>query len=264
VQQVRALHQARGRREQQLLLLEGTHLLQECRRLQLQPQRLIATERWLAMHPQLQGPDVVQPVSPEVLTAMATTDTPDGVITLLDHPQPSLEPPRWPRASAPLLLGLDRIQDPGNLGTMLRSALAAGVDQVWLGGGADPWQPKVLRASAGAALELPVQRLEHLDAPVSLAQDRAASVVAAVREGGMPYWLHDWQQPTLLLLGNEGAGLSSDLLTRPLVQVTIPHLSAVESLNVAVAAGVLLLERCRQQATAAPDKRESSAAELGR
>ena len=75
VQQVRALHQARGRREQQLLLLEGTHLLQECRRLQLQPQRLIATERWLAMHPQLQGSDVVQPVSPEVLTAMATTDT---------------------------------------------------------------------------------------------------------------------------------------------------------------------------------------------
>ena len=74
MQQVRALHQARGRREQQLLLLEGTHLLQECRRLQLQPQRLIATERWLAMHPQLQGSDVVQPVSPEVLTAMATTD----------------------------------------------------------------------------------------------------------------------------------------------------------------------------------------------
>lgn len=264
MQQVRALHQARGRREQKMLLLEGTHLLQECRRLKLQPQRLIATERWLVMHSQLLASEPLQPVSPEVLAAMATTDSPDGVITLLAHPQPKQQPPQWPCLEAPLVLGLDRVQDPGNLGTILRSALAAGVHQVWLGGGADPWQPKVLRASAGAALELPLLRLDSLDAALGLAQGHGAAVLAAVREGGMPYWQHDWQQPTVLLLGNEGSGLDATLLSQPLAQVTIPHDSAVESLNVAVAAGVLLLERCRQQAMAGPGRGESPAAELGR
>ena len=107
MQQVRALHQARGRREQKMLLLEGTHLLQECRRLKLQPQRLIATERWLVMHSQLLAGEPLQPVSPEVLAAMATTDSPDGVITLLEHPQPKQQPPQWPCLEAPLVLGLD-------------------------------------------------------------------------------------------------------------------------------------------------------------
>ena len=80
VQQVRALQQPRGRREQGLLLLEGTHLLQECRRLGLPLDRLIATTRWQEQHPTLLGSEPLQPVSPEVLQAMASTDSPDGVI----------------------------------------------------------------------------------------------------------------------------------------------------------------------------------------
>ena len=258
---VRALHQPRGRREQGLVLLEGTHLVQECRRCGLQPELLIATPAWLTGHAALAGAWPCQPVTAELLTAMASTESPDGVIALvapgaLPPPPPSPQP-----ASEGLWLALDRLQDPGNLGTLLRTALACGVGGLWLGGGADPWQPKVLRASAGASLQLPVQRLEALETLVTAALAVGWQVLAAVREGGEPYWAVDWRAPSLLLLGNEGAGLAPELLAVAGVRrVSIPHDGRVESLNVAVAGGVLLLERWRQVTV---DRGESSAAGLG-
>jgi TrmH family RNA methyltransferase len=132
---------------------------------------------------------------------------------------------------------------------VLRTALAAGVGEIWLGGGADPWQPKVLRASSGASLALAIARFEadELLERVRLARSAGSSVIAAVVRGGVPYWSHDWLSPTLLMLGNEGAGLSAELLALADARLTLPHCAAVESLNVAVAAAPLLLERERQR-----------------
>jgi TrmH family RNA methyltransferase len=123
------------------------------------------------------------------------------------------------------------------------------VDQVWLGEGADPHQPKVLRASAGAALALPLLRLTAagLLERLGRAQAGGLQLAAAVASGGQPYWQLDWQRPTVLLLGNEGAGLAPELASLAGSAVTIPHAPAVESLNVAVAAAPLLLERWRQR-----------------
>jgi TrmH family RNA methyltransferase len=258
---VRELHQAKGRREQGLLLLEGTHLLQECERLAIAPTLLIATSRWLERHPELALLGPLQAVTPEVLEAMATTTSPDGVLALLSPPAAATLPAAGPQ---PMVLALDRVQDPGNLGTLMRTALAAGVEQLWLGGGADPWQPKVLRASAGAALELPLKRLESLEQCLGQAKADGWSLRAAVRQGGVPYWQLDWRQACVLVLGNEGAGIDPALERLGLEPVTIPHSPQVESLNVAVAAGVLLLERQRQGWVAAADRGESSAIELGR
>ena len=258
---MRELHQAKGRRQQGLLLLEGTHLLQECQRLSLEPRLLIATSLWLERHPQLSGFGPLQVVSPEVLEAMATTTSPDGVLALLPPPAAATLPAA---GAKPLVLALDRVQDPGNLGTLMRTALAAGVEQLWLGGGADPWQPKVLRASAGAALELPLRRFESLEQCLGQAKAAGWPLRAAVRQGGVPYWQLDWQQACILLIGNEGAGIDPALERLGLEPVTIPHSPQVESLNVAVAAGVLLLERQRQGWVAAADRGESSAIELGR
>ncbi len=305
VGRLRALHQGRGRREQQRLLLEGTHLLQEVLRLGLRPDWLLASAAWIGRHGDLlsqlrQGyrhpgdvPLQVRVVSEEVLEAVATTERPDGVVLTLplaQLPQPGTWPaggsqpvPRpGPVASgaevAPFVLALDRLQDPGNLGTLLRCALAAGVGEVWLAGGADPHQPKVLRASAGAALALPLRRLEDLAPALVQAAGQGSQVVATVvaSEGqsgvapetgpgssapppgrsaagpgqpraGRPYWELDWQRPTVLLLGNEGAGLDPALISLASERVTIPHAAAVESLNVALAAAPLLLERWRQR-----------------
>lgn len=253
VKRLRQLHDARGRREEGLILLEGTHLLQEVLRLQLQPRDLLVTPAWLEAHPALvaalpQGWER-RLVSEEVLEAVATTRQPDGVVLTLPPPAPA------PGAPSPFVLALDGLQDPGNLGTLMRTALAAGVGALWLGDGADPFQPKVLRASAGAALALPLRRGSRLELEQWLAAAAAAGwqVVVTLLPGAgpvppQPYWQLDWTRPTVLLLGNEGAGISPALAALASQRVTIPHSPAVESLNVAVAAAPLLLERLRQRA----------------
>jgi TrmH family RNA methyltransferase len=249
----RALHQAKGRREQGLLLLEGTHLLQELLKRQLPPAQVLATPAWIARHGDLweRLAVAVQPVAEEVLAAVASTENPDGVVMSL--PAAALPQVQGP---ADFVLALDQLQDPGNLGTLLRTALAAGVQQVWQGGGADPHQPKVMRSAAGAALALPLARdqdrtglIARLDQARAAGHQLVATLVASgppVLSEPVPYWQLDWTRPTVLLLGNEGAGLHPELAALATHRVTIPHSAAVESLNVAVAAGPLLLERWRQ------------------
>lgn len=259
VKQLRLLHESRGRREQGLLLLEGTHLLLEAVRLGLQPKEVLVTAAWLANHAELvaalpQGCSW-RLVSDEVLEAIATTQHPDGVVASL------LPPTAAAPGAANFVLALDGIQDPGNLGTLMRTALAAGVGALWLADGADPFQPKVLRASAGAALALPLVRESRQELALRLQAATAAGLqlVVAVRPESetvaasaapFAYWQLDWTQPTVLLLGNEAAGVSAELQALASRRVTIPHSPAVESLNVAVAAAPLLLERLRQQAGA--------------
>jgi len=248
VGRLRCLHQPKGRRELGLLLLEGTHQLQELLRLGLMPEQLLATPAWIERHGHLLAAAALplQPVGEEVLSAIATTDHPDGVVATL--PQAAL-----PVATGEgrFVLALDQLQDPGNLGTLLRTALAAGIEEVWLGGGADPLQPKVLRASAGAALALPLLReVDRVGLKLLLERARASGhqlVASLVDQAAPPYWQLDWMGPTVLLLGNEGAGLHPELAALATQRVTIPHSPAVESLNVAVAAAPLLLERWRQQ-----------------
>ena len=248
VRQLRALQEPRGRREQGLLLLEGRHLLEEALRLGLHLELVAATPAWIARHgalwDALPATTRRQPLAEDALNQAASTSHPDGVLATLAPPAP--DPARRPG----FVLALDGLQDPGNLGTLLRTALAAGVEEVWLGEGADPYAPKVLRASSGAALALPLRRLsaaellERLQGPQAAGLQRVATLVS----GGRPYWELDWTRPTLLLLGNEGAGLDPRLAELADVRVTIPHSPAVESLNVAVAAAPLLLERWRQAA----------------
>jgi len=261
VKRLRELHAVKGRREQGLVLLEGTHLVQEVIRLQLMPSdlltsELLATEAWLGVHGDLVAalaPAVtIQPVGQEVLEAVATTAHPDGVVLTL-----AAAALQAPSDGQEFVLVLDGLQDPGNLGTLMRTALAAGVDGLWLAEGADPFQPKVLRASAGAALALPIERMDRsaLGQRLITAAARGLQLVAAVPpladlegEQPVPYWQLDWTKPTALLLGQEGAGLAPELQALASHRITIPHSAAVESLNVAVSAAPLLLERMRQQA----------------
>ncbi|QVL52240.1 MAG: RNA methyltransferase [Cyanobium sp. M30B3] len=274
VRQLRQLHDGRARREQGLLLLEGTHLLQEVIRLGLVPRHLLATDPWMQSHQALL--DALPPgcrlhrVSEEVLQAVATTQHPDGVVASLEPPviasgaggglaeitHPEITHPEVtsPGVMKPVdfWLVLDTIQDPGNLGTLMRTALAAGVRSLWLADGADPHQPKVLRASAGAALALPLWRgsRAELAERLALLRDRhGVQLLATVppEQGGRPYWQLDWTAPTALLLGSEGTGLARELQALASQRVTVPHSPAVESLNVAVAAAPLLLERLRQE-----------------
>lgn len=257
VARLRKLHQSQHRRREQKLLLEGTHLVQESIRLRLPLELCLATPTWIDAHrawldqtiSELQLTVQLQPVAGPVLAAVATTVHPDGVVAVL----PSGTLPPVP-AEADLLLILDRLQDPGNLGTLMRLALAAGVDAIWLLGGADPLQPKVLRASAGAALRLPLRRFADIAALIeglAAAADSGVQIITTAPPGAQPpprpYWELDWSSPSALVLGNEAGGLDLRIQALKHECVTVPHEASVESLNVALAAAPLLLERQRQR-----------------
>ncbi|MCY3537447.1 MAG: RNA methyltransferase [Cyanobacteria bacterium MAG IRC4_bin_6] len=242
VKQLRQLHTARGRREAGMVLLEGTHMVEEALRHGLSLQRLVFTQGWGENHAALLAqvpPRLQQPVSEGVLAAVATTVHPDGVVATALLPQTP-----WPRQPR-FLLALDHVQDPGNLGTLLRTALAAAVDGVVLAQCADPWQPKVLRAAAGASFALPISQVPSLEPVLAEASDRGLRTMATCVAGGRPYTQLDWSLPSLLILGNEGSGLSTEVVSRCRVAVSIPHSDAVDSLNVAVAGALLLFERLR-------------------
>ena len=262
VKRLRALSRREGRDVEQILLLEGTHLLEEALLTDPPNLDLVATEIWIDRHPalmsRLPSGTSIQPVSEEVLSAALSTVSPDGVASLM----PMSQLPACPSEPS-FLLVLDRLQDPGNLGTLLRTALAAEIETVWLGSGADPLSPKVLRSSAGALLQLPHQRLgpdeagalDQLEDKLLQLRDRGVQVVAtlvpeasAARQA-IPYWELNWQCPTALVLGNEGRGLHPRLQACCSHSVTLPHSERVESLNVAAAAVPLLLERRRARMT---------------
>ncbi len=270
VRRLRSLSTRSGRDEQGVVLLEGTHQLQELQNCDWRDSvalDVVATPAWLQTHAALiralPGLVRVRRISAEALQAGLTTVQPDGVACLLPLsclPSAVLAPE--------FVLALDRIQDPGNLGTLLRTARAADIQQVWCASGADPLAPKVVRSSAGAILSLPVERFgpDPVEGVVQLAdrlrqaREAGLQVVATLVPDAtfdlnvQPYWELDWTLPTVLLLGNEGAGLDPLLQACCTDGVTLPHSSAVESLNVAAAAVPLLLERRRARMTSLTQK----------
>lgn len=176
--------------------------------------------------------------------AIATTVQPDGVVATAGSRQ--LHSPPFGLQS--LGLGLETLQDPGNLGTIIRTAAAAGVEGLLLSrDSVDLENPKVLRASAGQWFRLPMSIYPDLAAEIDSYRQRGFQIVATLPTASQTYWDLSFKVPTLILLGNEGAGLSPNLARQADHQVQIPLAAGVESLNVAIAAALLLYEVQRQR-----------------
>jgi TrmH family RNA methyltransferase len=249
VKQLKQLHRAKGRHEQQQLLLEGTHLLQEALAAELELVTLCYTDDWQARYPQVWQQAIARTqrcevVSPEVLKAMATTVNPDGVVATAERDRTQMLPP-----VQTLGLVLETLQDPGNLGTLIRTAAAVGIEGLWMSADSvDLDHPKVLRASAGQWFRLPMGSTDDVVGQVKQWRSHPnRQVVATVPTATQVYWDVDFTVPTLLLMGNEGAGLSDALAAQADVSVTIPQAAGVESLNVAIAAAVIMYEIYRQR-----------------
>ncbi|MEA5554544.1 RNA methyltransferase [Anabaena cylindrica UHCC 0172] len=248
VKQIRKLHSTKERHKQELFLLEGTHLLEEACAVNYPLEVVCCTPQWQMAHPQLWD-DVCSQchryeiVSEEVLSAMATTVQPDGVVAIAKRTQQQTQVP-----FTGVVLAVETLQDPGNLGTMIRTAAAAGVSGLWLSGDSvDLDNPKVLRASAGQWFRLNMAVSQDLRMTVQQSQQAGMQVVATLPDANLTYWEVDWRKPSLILLGNEGAGLSADLAAMADQQVKIPLNPGVESLNVAIAAALMLYEVQRQK-----------------
>lgn len=248
VKQIRKLQSARERREARLFLLEGTHPLQEACAVNYPLMTLCCTETWQTHHPELWSlvagvSDRVELVSDEVMKAIATTVNPDGVIAIA--PRLALPTPAIP---ADLTIVLSTIQDPGNLGTMIRTAAGVGANGLWVShDSVDLDHPKVLRASAGQWFRLAMGVSDNLVELVTKYKQQGVQVISTTSHTETSYWDVDFRSPTLILLGNEGAGLSAELAKLADMQVKIPMEAAVESLNVATAAALILYEVRRQR-----------------
>jgi TrmH family RNA methyltransferase len=248
VKQIRHLHAHKGRREQSLLLLEGTHLVQEACTTGYPLVTVCCTPEWQASHLELWQEvcikaQRVELVSQSVLEALATTVKPDGAIAVA----PLRESLSTNIPASGLILALDNIQDPGNLGTIIRTAVAAGASGLWLSrDSVDYTNPKVIRASAGQWFRLAIAVTDNIYQLVRDYQDSGVQVVATTPHTELTYWQVDWQSPSLLILGNEGAGLSEKLINSADIKVKVPLNNGVESLNVGITAALLLYEAQRQ------------------
>jgi TrmH family RNA methyltransferase len=186
-------------------------------------------------------------LAPGVLERVADTVTPQPVLTVLPMMQGSVEP-AGPAERAALVLVLVDVRDPGNAGTVLRTADASGVDSVVFSGeSVDPYNPKTVRASAGSLFHVPFDVQAD---PVALAAALTArgyrTMATVVREGD-DYAALDWSVPTALFLGNEAAGLGPEVRRAIGGAVAIPMDGRAESLNVGVACAVLCFEALRQR-----------------
>lgn len=248
VKQLRKLHRSKNRHQQNLFLLEGNNTITTATTLNYPLAIVCCTPQWKKCHQQLwqtitRQAQRVELVSPEVLSAIATTVNPDGVV--------AVAPRQLSQKSDVIIkhLGLlaERLQDPGNLGTIIRTAVATGVEGLWLSrDSVDVDHPKVLRASAGEWFRLPITVTNNLAQTIQEQQKHNIQVIATVPQAGKTYWEIDFSRPSLILLGNEGAGLSAELIALADELVTIPLDSAVESLNVAIATALILYEAKRQ------------------
>ncbi|MCM1981336.1 TrmH family RNA methyltransferase [Lyngbya confervoides] len=249
VKTYRKLHQVKYRRQMQACLIEGTHLMEAAIQHSAEIICCCMTESWQARHAPLvhqilERSRRTERVSPEVLAAMTTTHTPDGIAAIVAKPD-------WPVARPPILhlgLGLVSIQDPGNLGTLLRSACAVAVDCLLLSADCvDLSHPKVMRASAGAWFQAPIHQPQNFEQALRAYQADGVQIIATSAQANQAYWSLDLRRPSLILIGNEGAGLSPVLQTMADQQVHIPVAAGTESLNAAVAAALVLYEAQRQR-----------------
>jgi TrmH family RNA methyltransferase len=175
-------------------------------------------------------------VTVQVLEAVAQTEAPSGVVAILEFPGPA---PLSDHARDRLGLVLDGVGDPGNVGTMLRTADALGTSYVLTHGtSVDPYAPKVVRAAMGAHFRLDVY--PNVCWQEALAQLPGVEVIAAVAAGGEPVMCFDWPDRGLLALGSEAHGLSAEVEESAATRVHIPMRRGVESLNAAVAASILM------------------------
>jgi TrmH family RNA methyltransferase len=190
------------------------------------------------------------PLAPGVLERVADTVTPQPVLTVLPMLEEASELPD--PAHHPLIVVLVDVRDPGNAGTVLRTADASGVSSVIFSGeSVDPYNPKTVRASAGSLFHVPFSVQADPAALASSLAGRGYRTLATVVRDGHDYTALDWSVPTALFLGNEAAGLSLEVLEAIGGAVAIPMEGRAESLNVGVACAVLCFEALRQRRSSA-------------
>lgn len=245
----RRLGNSRYRKKSGRVILEGTHLLHEALNAGIVCEAVLYTPAFWAVASnrellaRLDKKHCFQ-VSENVFNSIAQTESPQGVGAIAR--MPALMTENFWRKPDLFLLLLDRVQDPGNLGTIIRCAAAAAVDGIMLlPGTADPTNPKVLRSAMGGNFYLPVFPAHNIPAWQDTFKQQGIRLVAADPGGDIPYHRLDYHGPMALVVGNESKGVSPLLLELADERAYIPMTGSIKSLNAAMAATIFIFERLR-------------------
>lgn len=241
---------AKARREQQLFIAEGIKMFLEAPEDTIKKVYVSETfsrqmpmacrEKLTAIH------SPCETVSDEVFQKMADTKTPQGILCVMNQQFYTLE--SMFEMPNPMLMILEDIQDPGNLGTIFRAAEGAGVTGVIMSGNtADIYNPKTIRSTMGSVYRMPFLYAECLDIIIEKLQKRKIAVYAAHLQGAKVYDTCDYRHGTAFLIGNEANGLQEETAKKADAAIKIPMAGEVESLNAAVAASILMYEAARQR-----------------
>jgi len=235
---------AKERRASHMMLLDGDHLVQACRDAGVPVSILAIAESALKRQPKRElfektQADVRLVLTDQLLGMISSVVTASGLVAIAAIPKHKPFPDK-----AQTCLMLDAIQDPGNLGTILRTAVAAGIKHIAMSPGcASAWGPKAIRAGMGAQFQLNVHEQANLPALLGRYPGRS---VATRPDSSMSLYKADLSGPVAWLFGNEGGGLSAEVSVHTQITVSIPMPGPAESLNVACAVAICLFEQLRQ------------------
>lgn len=250
IKKARSLQEKKYRDREGLYLIEGLRLAEEAIAAGLQPcfalinQRLSQSSRGFALLQKLAGLPIFC-LEDELLAYASDTVQPQGIL-LIAH-KAANDPARLLAAGKSFWILADHLQDPGNLGTILRTGWAAGADGVIIGGGADPYNPKTVRASMGAIFNLPLYMAATDAEALALIRQAGLAILVAAADGQYLYHKADLGRPLIWVLGSEAKGASHFWQNEADATVRLPMMANVESLNVSVAGGILFYETLRQR-----------------
>lgn len=259
---LRLARAVRDGKKTEYIFVEGLRLCEEALRSALEIEALIVSEElWLkeraakAIAELDQSAHRSASVSEKLLESISYTKTPQGIVVLARRPESSAMRLAGAIDKNPLLVVLHQINNPVNVGAILRTAEAAGAaGAITTTNTSDPFSPKSLRGAMGSAFRLPIWTGPTYEAVIAWCRERKIATVCADAEAPLAHTEFDWTRATALIMGPESTGLTDAETASATQVVRIPMHGAVESLNVSVAAGILLFEAARQRSQIQPQR----------
>jgi len=249
---VKHLRLIRDGKEKKLIFAEGSNLLEELLKSKLKIRSVFClreTEAKVRKVLNKYQPADFPPIhllAPSVMEFVSDLTTPPGIVTTAERPLALKND--LPSSGNPLILILNGLQLPQNVGALVRTAEAAGVTEIWLTANcADLFNPKALRASAGSAFRVPYRTFANLSSATQILSSAGINVFGASQSGLLTYDEVDWTVGTALAVSREGSGFSALEMKELKNTVKIPMRGMVESLNVGIAAGICLFEASMQR-----------------
>ena len=248
-----SLSEKKYRDREGLYILEGPNMIREAlensgkaRFIFLKAESTSDEAMEIAKNADAQGLAVYE-VSDSVYNKVSQTESPQGILAILEKPQQNRES-FFKNCGDGNLLIIDRVQDPGNIGTLLRTAEAAGMKgAVVIKGSGDPFSPKAVRAASGATERFPIIITESANDCISLLKGKGKKVFATAMAGSTVYYKADLRANAAIVVSNEGNGASQEILDGADEIISIPMDGKTESLNVAMASGIIMFESRRQR-----------------